>query len=92
MDTAKNDREYLNNLMISIFGKKVLETSSITGAPSNRTKGKQVLESSSFTNAFNNDSKAKGKKKLDPDLLQLTYGLHTVSSTTVLKNDDFLLF
>lgn len=75
LDTAKSDREFLNNLSTAIFGRKVLKTSSITGVPSNRMKGKNAAESACATSDSASNENSKRKSKLDPDLLQLTYGI-----------------
>lgn len=39
LDKSNSDREYLNNLTAAIFGREVLKTHSISGTPSNNTKG-----------------------------------------------------
>lgn len=74
LDKSKSDNEFLNNLVSAIFGRKVLETSSITGVPSNRMKGKSCAESSSDASVLAPINNPKQKLKLDPELLQLTYG------------------
>lgn len=38
LDKAKTDREFLNNLLVCVFGKAILTTHSITGKPCNKTK------------------------------------------------------
>lgn len=44
LDKSKDDREYLNNLTMAIFGREVLKTHSVTGRPSNKTKGSAKLK------------------------------------------------
>lgn len=44
MEKSSNDREYLNSLTLAIFGREVLKTHSISGTPSNNTKGPAKLK------------------------------------------------
>lgn len=44
LDKSKNDRDYLNNLTKAIFGTEILKSHSLTGKPSNKTKGSGKLK------------------------------------------------
>lgn len=40
LDATENPREYLNHLLMSLFGREVLKKSSVTGEKSNRFRDK----------------------------------------------------
>lgn len=86
MDKSKTDREFLNNLTLSTFGRTVLQNSSVTGAPCNKTKRKKGKKGDTENGRNDSDDGNagddekygdKGKSKLNPDLLQLVYGIKT---------------